>query len=218
MKFINNILDSMEARRRREDRMALMIFGGGCLIFIVLGIVIVIVTGILNAVETANVKSTYGDTYASACDPVPAGNDSIDNLTDAPTPREILLLISDTQRRHAWQSDLPAQWRADNQDEVALIGCVSEEQILLETCEYSRDSARSEEAYTIRIRREQNQTSIVLINPRTARRIDSMTVLGTEPDACPVDDESITTSSEIQGDPVTWDDFAGWVEGYIFDN
>lgn len=216
MKFIENILDSMEARRRRQDRMAIMIFGGGCLIFIVLGIIMVIVTGILNAVETANVKSTYGDTYASACNPVPAENDSIDNLTDAPTPREILLLTSDTQRRHGWQSDLPEQWRADNQDEVALIGCVSEDQILLETCEYFRDSARTEDGYTIRITREQNQANMVIINPRTARRIASLTVTGSEPEACPEDNESITTSSELLGAPVTWDDFAAWAEGYIF--
>ena len=215
MKFFNNILDSMEARRRREDRMALMIFGGGCLTFIVLGIIIAIITGILNAVETANVKSAYGEIYASACQPVPEGSDSTTNIPDATTPRRVLLLTGDTQRRHAWHSDLPAQWKAENEDQVAIIGCVTEEEILLETCEYQRDSARSEEAYTVRLERQQYQATIVLINSTTSRRIDTLTVTGTEPEPCP-DDDGRLTSGELSGGAVSWSDFASRVESYIF--
>ena len=205
----------MEARRRREDRIALMIFGGGCLTFIVIGIIIAIVTGILNAVETANVKSAYGDVYASACQPVPAGNDSTTNLPDAVTPHRLLLLTGDTQRRHAWHSDLPAQWQAENEDQVAIIGCVTEEEIVLETCEYQRDSARSEEAYTVRLERQQYQATIVLINATTSRRIDTLTVTGSEPEPCPEDDGRLT-SGEINGGVVSWADFASWAETYIF--
>lgn len=217
MKFISDLFDAMEARRRRENRAAALFFGGGCLIFIVLGIVIVIVTSIMNAVETAKVNDTYGEVYASACQPVPSGTDSTDNLPDAATPRQILLLTSDTQRRHAWQSDLPSQWRAESEDEVALIGCVNEERVLLETCEYQRDSAHEDEAYTVKIRREQYQITLVLINPQTARRIDTLSITGPEPDACPEDDGSLTTG-EQRGEKVQWADVAGWVEGYVFDS
>jgi hypothetical protein len=216
VKFLNNIFDAMEARRRREDRIAAMIFGGGCLTFIILGMIIVIVTTILNTVETAKVNSAYGDAYASACQPVPSGNESVDNLTDAVPPRRILLLTSDTKRRHEWYSDLPEPWRAENEEEVDLIGCVADDQILLETCEYLRDSARADEAYTVSISREQNQTTLVLINPQTARRIDSLTIAGSEPDACPEDDGSLV-SGEQRGEEVKWVDFASWLETYVFD-
>ena len=217
MNIINNLLDAMEARRRRQNRNAAIIFGGGCLVFVVLGIIIVIVGSILNAVETANVNNLYGETLASACQPVPAGSDSTDNLPDVATPRGLLLLESDTQRRHGWHSELPAQWRAENADEVVLIGCVEEERVLLETCEYLRDSARSDDAYTVRIRREQYRTTLVLLNAQTARRIDSQTLTGSEPEACPEDDGEFG-SGEQRGDALAWADFAAWVETYVFES
>lgn len=215
VRFVNELLDKMDARRKRQERQAALIFGGGCLVLLVLGVVMVIVGSILDAVETANVKSTYGEDLASACRPVPAGSDSVDNLPDVPTPRGVLLLISDSQRRHAWHSSLPEQWRAENAEEVAIIGCVEELERELETCEYSRDSARADQAYTVRIRREQHEATIVLINPSTSRRIDSLTLSGSLPEPCPEDDGSMT-SGEIQGSEVAWDDVAAWVETYIF--
>lgn len=214
MKFINDIFEAMEARRKREEREAAIVFGGGCLIFIIIGIVMVIVGTIMNAVETANVNSIYGETYARTCQGMPAGQDSASNLTDAPSPRQILLLTANTQRRHAWHNELPTQWQAETEDEVSLIGCVEDVPILLETCEYERD-ARDGDTFTIRVERKQYETTVVLVNPNTARRIDSKTVLGAEPEVCPPD-EDVSTSDTLYGESLTWDDFGSWVEGYIF--
>lgn len=215
MKIINDLFEAMEERRRRRNREAALIFGGGCLILIILGIIIMIVGAIFNAVETANVNSLYGE-YANACQPMPAGADSADNMPDAVTPRKILLLGGDTQRRHSWHSQLPAQWQAENEDDVALIGCVEEEEILLETCEYIQNAGDPDQEFTVRIEREQYQTTVVLVNPQTARRIDSLTLTGSEPDPCPPDDE-VTVSGDQRGEPIEWADFASWVETYVFD-
>lgn len=215
MRIINDLFEAMEERRRREDRRAAMFLGGGCLIFFVIGMVMMIVTGILNAVEESNVNSIYGETFASTCQPMPAGQDSPDNIPDVSSPRQMLLLIADTQRRHPWHDDLPTQWQAATTDEVAIIGCVEEEKIEIETCEYSRDSARSGDTYTVRVSREQYQATLVLINAQNARRIDSQTIIGTEPAPCPEDDGEFGTSTQ-QGDKVEWKDFASWAEGFIF--
>lgn len=215
MKFITDLFESMEARRKREERAATIFFIGGIIAILILGVIVMIVINILNAVETANVNNIYGETYASTCQSMPAGQDSDSNLTDAAPPRQMLLLIANTQRRHPWHDDLPAQWRAETEDEVSLIGCVEEESILIETCEYSRDSARPGDTYTVRIKREQSQATVVLVNPTTARRIDSLTVTGAEPPPCPEDDGEFS-SGEQRGEPLQWQDFAAWAENYIF--
>lgn len=217
MKLITDLFDRMEARRKREDAIAFTIFGVGCLTFIVLGIIIAIVSTIMNAVESSTVRSTYGDTYATACINVPAGADSVDNLPDKVAPRAVLLLEAGTDRRHDWYSQLPAQWQAQNKGQVALIGCVQQEWVVLETCEYQRASNDYDSgSYTVSIDRKQDQVTVVLINPDTSRRIDSLTLSGSEPEACPVDDGKLT-SGERRGNPVQWSDAAAWVEGYVFD-
>lgn len=215
MKIINDLFESMEARRQRQNRQAAMVFGGGCLIFLILGIIMLIVSMILNAVETANVNSTFGETYASTCQTVPGGQDSPDNIPDVVTPRQVLLLIANTQRRHQWHNDLPPQWRAETADDVAIIGCVEEERIELETCEYSRDSSRTEDAYTARITREQYQITMTLVNAQNARRMDSLMLFGSEPDPCPEDDGEFG-SDVRRGARPQLQDFANWLEGYVF--
>ncbi len=215
MKIINDLFESMEARRRRQNRQATIVFGGGCLIFFILGIIFLIVSTVLNAIETANVNSIFGETYARTCQTVPGGNDSPDNIPDAASPRQVLLLIADTQRRHQWHDALPPQWSAQVEEDVAIIGCVEEERIELEICEYARSSSRSENAYTARISREQYQVTLTLINAQNARRIDSQTILGSEPEPCPEDDGEFG-SGEQRGTVPQLADFANWLEGYVF--
>lgn len=216
MDFISGVFGYFEARRRRQNIIAAMVFGSCCIIFMVIALVMAIVSSIANGVESGNVRNLYGDTYASACDPVPAGNEDEDNLPDVDSPRAVLLLISDTQRRHGWHSELPAQWQAENEEAVAVIGCVEEERITLETCEYERDSSRGGGTFTIRVERQQYEATITLINGETGRIIDSRTIDGSKPDDCP-DDDDVSVSGTERGDEVEWEDFAGWLEGYVFD-
>lgn len=215
MNLIGGIWNYFEARRRRRQAETAVVFGIGCGAFLICGVVVVIVGSIMNAIEAGNVNRIYGD-YAQACDPVPAGDEDEDNMPDVASPRQLLLLTGDTQRRHAWHSELPAQWQAENEDDLALVGCVEVEEITLETCEYERESEGRGGTYTVRVERVQQEATITLINPDTGRVIDSRTRDGAEPDDCP-DDEDVTGSSELSGSDVEWDDFARWIEDYVFE-
>lgn len=214
--LFDRVFDAMQARRARQDRQALMFFGVGCAVFIVIAIIMVIVGLIMTAVETATVKSLYGDAIASACNPVPEGRESLDNMPDAPPIRSIVLFIAETQQRHNYHEQVPNAWRADAADDVVLVGCVQEEAVLLETCEYVRDGTEGD-TFTIRIEREQYETTIIIVDPYTSRRIASQTLLGTEPESCPPDDSSVTNSGTQRGEKVAWSEFAGWIETFVFD-
>ncbi|MEO0565487.1 MAG: hypothetical protein AAF125_25495 [Chloroflexota bacterium] len=184
--------------------------------FIVLAVVIGIVFAIANAVESAAVADLYGEPIASACRPVPVGALSADNLPDATAPRQLVLFITDTQRRHGWHSDLSTQWRAEDGESVALVGCVDEDYVELEECTYEREAVRGEETFTVRVTREQHTVTVTLVNPVDGTRIDELTLTGTEPEACPLD-EDVTASGDQRGSDVTWADFGVWAEGYILD-
>ncbi|MGB7338871.1 MAG: hypothetical protein WBC91_08275 [Phototrophicaceae bacterium] len=216
MNFLGGLWNLMEARRRRRNMETAVVFGIGCGAFLICGIIAVIVGSIMNAVETGAVRSAYGADNAAACQSMPSGRDDKDNMPDADSPRQILLLQANTQRRDAWHSELPAQWQAENEAEVALIGCVEQEEITLETCEYNRTAADGDGSFTVRVELKQYQTTLVLINPETSRRIDSLTVTGSEPDECP-DSDDVTVSGDQFGDAVEWDDFASWIETYVFE-
>jgi len=213
--FLGGIWNYMEARRRRRQMETAVFFGVGCSALLICGVIVVIVGSIMNAVEAGNVNRLYGD-YAQACQPVPGGDEDEDNMPDADTPRQLLLLTGGTQRRHTWHSELPAQWQAENEDEVVLVGCVEEEEVTVETCEYQRDSGEGDGYYTVTIELIQYEATITLINPDTGRVIDSRTEEGSDPDDCP-DDDDVTVSSDEYGSEVEWDDFDSWIEDYVFD-
>jgi len=216
MNIIGGIWDMMEERRRRRNMETAVVFGIGCGAFLICGIVAIIVGSILNAVETGAVHSAYGSTYASACQPMPSGSDSLDNLNEGSSPRQVLLLTGDTERRDDFHSELPNQWRAENEDAVSLIACVEREKTVVETCEYERPSNNG--SYTARIKREQHTTTIALVNPNTGRRIDSLEIIGTEPDKCPDNYDDVPTGRTLSGGDVEWDEFASWLEGYVFED
>jgi uncharacterized membrane protein len=213
--IIDRLIDTVNERQRREQRQGcqFMIFAVG--IIIVLGIILIIVGAILSAVEEANVVNQYGEGIASLCQPVPVGSGSLENRPQDANSYRILLLDAGSKRRHDWFSDLPATWRAEDEDAVAFVGCVEEERETIETCEYERPSARSG-TFTVRIEREQYTTTLVLLNAESGRRIDSLTVEGAVPPECPDDDDSVTTSSKIAGEKPALDDFADWLEPFIF--
>lgn len=217
MNFIGGIWNMLEARRRRRNMETAVVFGVGCGAFLICGIVVVIVGSIMNAVETGAVRSAYGTTYAEACDGMPSGSESLDNFdTDNSTPRQVLILTGDTQRRDDFHSEIPSQWRAEDEDSVSLIACVERESEVIDTCEYDRPS--SEGNYTVDVDREEHSVTVVLINPDTGRIIDSRTVSSDEPDDCPDDYDDVPAGNTISADEVEWDDFASWLEDYVFDD
>ena len=218
MNFLGGIWNMMEARRRRRNIETAAFFGVGCGAFLICGIIAIIVGSIMNAVETGAVRSAYGASYAEACDGMPSGSESLDTLDKGDTtPRQVLILTGDTQRRDDFHAEMPSQWRAEDEDSVSLIACVERESEVIETCAYERPS--DEGSYTVDVDREEHSVTVVLINPDTGRLIDSMTVDSDEPDDCPDDYDDVPTGNTISADDdVEWDDFASWIEDYVFDD
>ncbi len=210
-----NSWGTLTEQERRDSRAGLRVLMIGFTAFVAFATVIGIITAIANTVESAAVADRYGDPIASACQPVPVGSLSADNLPNAEPPRQLVLFIADKQRRHAWHADLSTQWRAEDGESVAIIGCVDEDYIELEECTYTREAERND-TYTVRVTREQHTATVTLINPVDGRRIDEITLTGPEPGPCPPD-EAVTTSGRERGDDLTWADFGVWAEGYVLD-
>ena len=208
---------NLTEQEQRDNRQAMKV-----IVFVVAGlslftVVIGIINAVFNAVETSNVIDIYGEDLARACQASPIGTASTDNApTDAEPPYGTILLITGTQRRHAWHTNLPTAWQATNTEEVDVVGCVEEDWVTIETCEYERPSVRGEGSYTIDIDREQFTVTMTLINPDTGRIIAEETLTGTEPDACPADEE-VTVSGSQQGGELELRDFTGWMEPYIIE-
>ncbi len=217
MGFFKNLSDTMRERREVQNRETALIFGGCAVVFAIVAVIGVVVAGIFNAVESSAVNSAFGEIIANACDPVPTGADSKDDIPAAETPRGVLLLTAESQRRHAWHSDLAPAYQAESGDETDLVGCVNLDWVELEQCDYSRADPEGG-TFTVNITREQHTVEIVLVAPqpdRIARRVASQTLTGSEPAPCP-DEYPDGASRRERGDQLTWADFAPWAEEVIF--
>lgn len=206
-------LTEHEQRESRKGARILLI-GAGVVGVFILGMGLVM--AVLNALESAAVNDRYGETVARSCEPVPAGSTSADNLPQTEPPRQLVLLTAGTQRRHDWHDSLTSQWQAADEAAVAMVGCVEEDYVEIETCSYTREAQRGGDTFTVRITREQHTATITLVNPVDGRRIDALTLNGPEPIPCPPDTDDVSTRRE-RGADLTWADFAEWAEGYILD-
>jgi len=215
---IDNVIDRVNEHQREQERGGCKMIMGFAIGMFVVSIVMVIIGTVMTFVEENTVVSTYGEQLATVCNPMPIGEDSLDNMPqDEATPLGLLILIANTRQRHDWFQDVPALWRAESQDTVDLAACVEEEKVTLETCEYERASTRGNGSYTIDIKRVQHSATVVAINPMTGRRIASMTIDGKEPDACPPDTDDITVSKTLDGEKPTFSEIATWIESLVFD-
>jgi hypothetical protein len=205
---------NLTAREQRESRQTARILLIGVGVFALFIIVMGAVIAVFNAVEVSAVTDLYGETIASSCQPVPVGSTSTDYLPQVGPPRPLVLLTAGSQRRHAWHASLSTQWKAEDEASVALVGCVAEDYIELETCSYTRQSERGGDTFSVRITREQHTATVTLINPADGRRIDELTLTGPEPVPCPPDTEDLTSGRE-RGTDLTWADFATWAEDYV---
>jgi len=204
-------LTAWEQRDSRRGAFVLLVGCGAVALFI---LVMGIGLAIFNAVESSAVNDLYGETIASSCQPVPVGSMSTDYLPQVEPPRLLVLFTAGSQRRHAWHNSLTTQWKAEDEASVALVGCVAEDYIELETCRYTRIPERGGEPYTVRIIREQHTATITLVNPTDGRRIDELTLTGSEPAPCPPDTDDLTSGRQ-RGEDLTWADFALWAEDYV---
>lgn len=213
--FFTRILDRMEERRRRQNRIGCYVMLGFGAFFAVAGVIMSVVILITSAVEASNLNRDYGEAIASLCNPTPAGTDSLDNLPDDNTPPLKLLILKDgSQARHVWHNQMPDAWQATSGDDVKLVACVTEQEAVIEVCPYWRDS--DEGGYNLDVDRAQYTITLVVVNPVTGRRIATYTETGSVPSECPDDFEDVPASRTISGGEPQWSDFAANVESLIF--
>jgi len=213
--IVGQLFDAVtEYQVRRQQRGCAFLIGGAA-IFAVCAVIMVIVGFIISVVEEGNVVSAYGDEIAALCSPMPIGTVSLDNAPDGEFPRELVLFRAGTRQRHAWHGDLPAAWRAESQEEVGLVGCVEQEEEVVETCEYQRPDPEGG-TYPVRMDRIQYVTTVTLVNPETGRPIEALTVEGSAPEACPEYSDDLNTSVDIEGSEVEFEEFTSWLEPFVF--
>lgn len=211
--LVDRVLDYEKRRVERSNRLLVI---GVASVAALLGVMTLI--GLVFAAADAQLlRSTYGDTVAALCDPAPLGTDDLANLPEAAGTRPALLLRTGSQQRHAWNRQLPITWRAETGDDLALVGCVESIETTLETCPYRRISSARNEDFTIRLDRVQHSLNLILVNATTGRRIDSLLLEGGLPEPCPPDSDEITSSGDIDGSEIPFEDVAAWLEPYIFE-
>jgi hypothetical protein len=204
----------MNEKKKQRSRMVAFVIFGGVAAMTIIGVVIGF---IIATIESAEVRSTYGETIAGMCEDLPMGAASLANLpaVDEP-PTRLLLLRTNSGQRHRWHSQLPIGWRAETAEEVGMVGCVLIDDNEIESCDYSRIGAE-QDLYTVSIERMQTTASITLLNPTTGERVAERTVNGSEPDPCPPDSEDLNIAQQLEGSEPTAADFQDWLEQFVDD-
>lgn len=208
------LVDAAAEYEVRRQRRSYTVLFGGIAAFFACAVIAGIIGFVMVAVEESSVTSAYGEEIASLCNPMPIGTTSLDHLPEGDTPQRLVLFRADSRQRHPWQQELPGTWRADSQEEVGLVGCVEETEEVVETCEYLRPT--DEGSYTVRIERIQYFATLILVNPQTGRPIDSLTLEGEMPDACPPDSDDLTSAQKVEGAEIQFDGVTSWLESYVF--
>ena len=94
-----------------------------------------------------------------------------------------IMLVDASGGLHDWTHSLPSEWRPDSVGSLELAACVgSEQQTLVETCQYV---SRDDPSNTYEIRRYRYEREITLIEAQTGRTLAAVAVLGSSPASCP---------------------------------
>lgn len=214
--LIGRMQQAHEERRRRSNKILLGFLGACGVLFTGM----VILGGILVAIEREAVIDSYGEQIAGLCREVPMGAANLDNAPNTDGPSQLLLLRSGTMQRHPWHQELPISWRAETGDEVAIVGCIETDVVDIEVCEYERNNSGStsdEFSFTVSIDREQTTVTVTLLNPDTGERIAERSMTGSEPEPCPPYSDELNSSMRLEGSQPVADDFSKWLEDFVDD-
>ena len=189
------------------------LFCGTCgIIFCVCGIVFAMVGAINRQQEIGAVKDAYGERLAGLCDPVSGGEASLANVPEGTPPFAVLILEGGDKVRHDWHDGQPFGWVAEDEASTQLVACVTDIEMVVETCEV-RDDDRIRD-----VDRNQMSAEVVLLNAETGRRIAATTLQGPEPPVCPEDYDTVRNQYStfgIDGDGVDINEYVTWVESVV---
>lgn len=93
-------------------------------------------------------------------------------------------------------------WTPKNPEDVELVGCFRESQMLIETCNYAGAV----------VERLQNQVWVTLLDAKTGTVVGGQIFEGSEPGKCL---SAVSGSGEIVGSKVMWPEIENWLQSYI---
>lgn len=93
-------------------------------------------------------------------------------------------------------------WTPKNPEDVELVGCFRESQMLMETCNYTGAV----------VERLQNQVWVTLLDAKTGAVIGYQIFEGSEPGKCL---SAVSESGEIVGSKVAWSEIETWLQNYV---
>ena len=93
-------------------------------------------------------------------------------------------------------------WTPKNPEDVELVGCFQESQILIETCNYTGAV----------VERRKNLVWVTLLDAKTGAVVGGQVFEGSEPGKCL---SAVSGSGEIVGSKVMWPEIENWLQSYV---
>lgn len=108
--------------------------------------------------------------------------------------------------------DLPADWRAAQLEEAALVACVGASTYVVEQCDYT---LQDNQAATLR--RVQLAATIYLYAARTGKLVGQTELIGSEPRACQDTEQFVggLLTATVTGEAVPPDAIAEWMREFV---
>lgn len=146
-------------------------------------IVIVVIGNIIGNAEEAKAPASeiFGHEITSLCDAPEDVEMSGVLPAEDDYPRKLALLDGDNFSE--FQEQLPAEWFAENVDELDIVICVDTEQITLQECEYQAEDNSDEQAILYRT----NAIATLYAFTPGGSLFDIIKVEGDAPHRCPYD-------------------------------
>ncbi len=114
-----------------------------------------------------------------------------------------LFAIDPPAKAGKWSANpIKLGWVSENPNEISLVACFYEQDILEQTCNYTGAT----------VKRYRNQVTVRLVEAKTGTLIEQQVFMGTEPNDCPT---SVSGSGEISGKMVEWDSIGDWLGGFV---
>ena len=151
------------------------------------------------------VRGQYGDQAVDLCEQVTDDPDALDRAFQT-LPADVHLVFlemgSSIKVMGAYQDALPSANRADGEEDLDVVVCVQAEKIDIGSASYGVERA-SGDTVTYTCNRYQEEHTFYVIDVGDGKLIESFTVTGSLPEACPNEtDRSLTYT----GDPPPTDD------------
>jgi hypothetical protein len=120
------------------------------------------------------------------------------------------VILDDDGNVHSWTYDLAVDWLPYTPEQLELVVCLGDlEKNKIQKCDYVNEITR---VYLFSITRYRYERDVALYSSYTGYRINSTTLRGSYPDACPA--RASSWQSQITGSSIEVSDMATWLSSY----